>query len=761
LTLGSRRFYYDSFGFGIVSWAILSRQDRAIRTQGAQVDDNLPRKFGKYTLIRHLATGGMAEIYLALHRSIQGFEKLVVIKRILPQFCQKEKFIQMFLAEARIAATLNHPNIIQIFDVGSVGGDYFIAMEYVNGEDLRSIVGQMRKKAFKSFPLELALGITRGLLKGLGYAHDHKGLDGEPLNIVHRDISPQNTIVTFQGEVKIVDFGIASAALKEMNSESKEESGALRGKFPYMSPEQCRGRDLDRRSDLFSVAIMLFELTTGRRLFKGKNEMETLSKIVEKPYPKPSDLRKDYPPDLERIVMKGLERERDDRYADAREMLEDIEEYIRNHRVKASALEMSRFMEDLFEEKLAIQREQMKEGKKLADIIAEQEVQEITDEDFLDMTNLPHSAMTPGGRSVDSSQVSGAWMAPQAKKRTSPAIFAVIGVLVLVVGGLGAFVGFSVIKARKDAAQRIGVLDVRSTPEGGSVWIDGEKHKGQTPIAIDGLKVGVDYKVKVTADGYKPFEQTVQLTAQNPKFILEASLDALAAEGDGVVKITVEPRTAVIIFDGKKLDKEGQATITGVKPGVPHSLLVQDPEHEDFTDTIRVKAGEVKKLDISLTKRPLGQDEYLLVVTSDPEGASVQVDGEQLEGVTPFKMRLEYKKAVEVVVQLAKYKSETKTINPVKGEPYELSLSLSKKKKKDDEGGGGGATSGAPGKLVMNSEPWANVTIAGVGKFVTPFSTSLPPGKYKVTLANPGGLSKNMTVVIGPGETVRKKVTLQ
>ncbi|MBW2264145.1 MAG: serine/threonine protein kinase, partial [Deltaproteobacteria bacterium] len=579
------------------------------------VDENLPRRFGKYTLIRHLATGGMAEIYLAIHRSIQGFEKLVVIKRILPRYSEDDEFIRMFLAEARIAATLNHPNIIQIFDVGSVHKDYFIAMEYVHGEDLRSVVGAMRKAGYKEFPPEMALGVVRGLCKGLSYAHDHKGLDGEPLNIVHRDISPQNTIVTFPGEVKIVDFGIARAAMKDM----KDEKGALRGKFPYMSPEQCRGRDLDKRSDLFSVAIMLFELTTGRRLFKGKNELDTIKRIVEKEYPRPTQLRKDYPPDLESIVMKGLARDRDERYADAREMGEALDEYIRDQKLKVSALEMSRFMEDLFKEKLAEQRELMKEGKKLADIVAEQEAEEITEMDFLDMTNIPTTGGTPGAMSVTSSGV----MHVAPRKKTSPLVFVVIALLVLAVGGLGTFLGLGVLKARRNAALSIGVVQVETTPAKASVWVDGQKQGQATPTRVEKLMPGIEYVFKITKDGYEPFEKTVMLTKENPKFSLKAALVALAAVGDGVLKVSGKPRDAVIIFDGKEQEKRGKVTLTGVKPGAPHTLLVQHPEFEDFSETVRLKAGEVKALSFDLKPRPLADDEFLLAVETDPEGAAV------------------------------------------------------------------------------------------------------------------------------------------
>jgi serine/threonine-protein kinase len=663
----------------------------------------------------------------------------------------------MFLAEARIAATLNHPNIIQIFDVGSVHKDYFIAMEYVHGEDLRSVVGAMRKAGYKEFPPEMALGIARGLCKGLSYAHDHKGLDGEPLNIVHRDISPQNTIVTFPGEVKIVDFGIARAAMKDM--EGEKEKGALRGKFPYMSPEQCRGLDLDQRSDLFSVAIMLFELTTGRRLFKGKNEIDTIKRIVEKEYPRPTQLRKDYPPDLESIVMKGLARQRDERYADAREMGEALDDYIRDQKLKVTALEMSRFMEELFKDKLAEQRELMKEGKKLADIVAEQEAEEITEMDFLDMTNIPTTGGTPGAMSVTSSGV--IHVAP--RKKTSPVVFAVIALLVLAVGGLGTFLGLGVLKARRQAALSIGVVQVETSPAKAAVWVDGQKQGKATPTKVEKLMVGIEYVFKITKDGYEPFEKKVTLSKENPKFSLKADLVALSAVGDGVLNVSGKPRDAVIIFDGKEQEKRGKVTLTGVKPGAPHTLLVQHPEFEDFSETVRLKAGEVKKLSFDLKPRPLADDEFLLDLETSPEGATVKLDGEEVKGKTPIKKRLTWKRGIELLVEMAKHKKHTETLKPKKGKPLLVKLELVKKKKGGGGGGGGGggAVTGGKGKLVLDSQPWANVAIPGVGKFVTPFQTALPSGKYKVTLTNPGGLKKVIKITVGPGETVRKKVKLQ
>ena len=228
----------------------------------------LPCRFGKYTLIRKLAIGGMAELFLAIQKSVAGFEKLIVIKRILPAMNQDRAFIDMLLHEARIAATLSHPNIVQIFDVGQVDGTYFIAMEHVHGEDLRSIVRQMQQEGGHRVPARARhRRSSSGCAPGSPTRTRSATSTGRALNIVHRDISPQNVVVTFTGDVKIVDFGIAKSDAK-LDAEHRR-AGSLKGKVPYMSPEQARGEVVDWRSDIFATGVMLFELTTGKRLFKG------------------------------------------------------------------------------------------------------------------------------------------------------------------------------------------------------------------------------------------------------------------------------------------------------------------------------------------------------------------------------------------------------------------------------------------------------------------------------------------------------------
>ncbi|HEY3355715.1 MAG TPA: protein kinase [Polyangia bacterium] len=301
-----------------------------------------PVKLGRYEVVRLIATGGMAEIYLARARGIEGFEKLVVVKRILPQLAQNRAIVQMFLDEARLAATLRHSNIAQVFDIGAEGDEYFLAMEYLDGADVAQLRSAL-SDAGRALPLEHAVHLVLGVLAGLHYAHEQRDAAGQPLNIVHRDVSPQNVFVTREGEVKLVDFGIAKAARRA----AATRHGTLKGKAPYMSPEQARGEPLDRRSDVFSAAILLWELTTGRRLFRGRSELDVLNAIAHGDAPAPSSLVPDYLHDLEHIVMRGLRHDPGERYPTAQEMQVELEAWAREHKLAVSPVALARFMAEL------------------------------------------------------------------------------------------------------------------------------------------------------------------------------------------------------------------------------------------------------------------------------------------------------------------------------------------------------------------------------------------------------------------------------
>ncbi len=317
--------------------------DPVVGTTGSHPANQL----GKYQLIRRIATGGMAELFLARATAIHGFEKLVVLKRILPQHAESEEFIRMFLAEARLAATLHHPNIVQVYDIGEDESAYFFTMEYVQGQDLRKLVRAARK-ADRALPLEHILHIVMGVAAGLHHAHEKIGTDGRPLGIVHRDVSPSNVLVTYEGGVKIVDFGIAKAA----TAQTATIAGTLKGKIPYMSPEQCRGESVDRRSDIFSIGTLLWELTTGARLFTGENEFAIINRVAAGTVPLPTSVRPDYPPELEAIVMRALTADREHRYSTALDLQIDLEDFAREARLPVSSTRMSKFMRELFEEEM-------------------------------------------------------------------------------------------------------------------------------------------------------------------------------------------------------------------------------------------------------------------------------------------------------------------------------------------------------------------------------------------------------------------------
>jgi protein kinase-like protein len=284
----------------------------------------------------------MAELYLAKASGIEGFEKLVVLKRILPQHAASEDFVAMFLAEARLAASLHHPNIAQTYDIGEVKGSYFFTMEYVHGEDLRQLKRALGTEG--RMPMECAIAVALGLAAGLHHAHEKRGPDGQALGLVHRDVSPSNVIVSYDGGVKLVDFGIAKATALKVDT----RAGTLKGKISYMSPEQCKGEPLDRRSDVYAIGILLWEMATGQRLYQGDNEFAILTKIVSGETPPPSSVAPGFAEELERIILRALASERDERYATALELQAELEEYARHARLNTSALRLSRMMEELF-----------------------------------------------------------------------------------------------------------------------------------------------------------------------------------------------------------------------------------------------------------------------------------------------------------------------------------------------------------------------------------------------------------------------------
>lgn len=273
----------------------------------------------RYRVIEKLESGGMAEVFRAESEGLQGFRKQVAIKRVLPHLSEKKRFIAMFLDEARISAQLSHSNCVQVFDIGVGDSAYFIVMEYVDGANLKSIAESLKKQG-KDFPVAAAAFIAHEICKGLSYAHELTDSNGIPLNIVHRDMSPPNVLVTKYGEVKIVDFGLAKAS----SQLEKSEPGIIKGKFSYLSPEAAMGQEVDKQTDIFAVGIILWELLAGQRLFLGETDFQTVKKVQQAKVPPISQVNRKVPPELERIVDKALAKDMLQRYASARELGQDL-----------------------------------------------------------------------------------------------------------------------------------------------------------------------------------------------------------------------------------------------------------------------------------------------------------------------------------------------------------------------------------------------------------------------------------------------------
>jgi len=300
-------------------------------------------EYGNYYLLEKIAVGGMAELFKAQQRGVQGFQKIVAIKRILPHYSDNDDFVTMFIDEAKLAAQLTHPNIVQIFDLGKAGSSYYIAMEYVNGHDLRTLLRKVRELGIR-IPEQVAAFLAMKVAAALDYAHRKRGFDDRELKLVHRDISPQNVILSTEGAVKLVDFGIAKAASKA----STTMAGALKGKLLYMSPEQATGQPLDNRSDLYSLGLVLFELLTGERCFQADSELGVLEKVRLGRISNLAALNPNVSRPMISIVNRALQKGVEDRYPSARYMERDLREYLQRQGRHITEHDVAEYMNALY-----------------------------------------------------------------------------------------------------------------------------------------------------------------------------------------------------------------------------------------------------------------------------------------------------------------------------------------------------------------------------------------------------------------------------
>ena len=606
-------------------------------------------RLGRYQLLRKIAVGGMAEIYLARVSGAGGFEKNVVVKRILPQLAESDEFFAMFLDEARIAATLQHPNLVHIYDAGQAGSDYFIAMEHLDGADLHTIRRVLHDRK-QVMPIQHAVFIASAVAAGLHYAHEKLDLDGQPLSIVHRDVTPQNVFLTREGGVKLVDFGVAKAA----NRMSTTTYGTLKGKLAYMSPEQCRALPVDRRSDIYALGILLYELTTGRRPHRGKSEYELLREIVEGVIPPPRLGTPDYPVELEQIVMRALAPEPADRYPNALAMEQDLERFARRHALVGSTLALAEFLRPLLED--AQRQAEERYRRRLSGLQASEARADATEADrqvtVAAVLGRRHGRMptppaaTPDG-TIDEPTVE---EAPSARRLTSeldqvidrlPAqrtdvirirprrTISIVLTLLLVGGGGAAAIYYDEVPGRADphdAARPIAqapatvAVDVVSDPPGAAVWL----RLGPTPALSGPLDAGRAHRVRVEQEGYRSVDVEVGTAAfhAGPGAVVEIAAElepvdraepAVAEPAEsmtgeagsiGHIRVSSRPPASAWLFVGvtpvriEALPGERRQELRVAKNGYLPSFFTVGPE--------RGSSGEALSLSASLVRREPG-----------------------------------------------------------------------------------------------------------------------------------------------------------
>jgi len=465
--------------------------------------------FGRYQLLKKIASGGMGQIFLARTAGAQGFEKLIVIKRLLPHVAEDEEFREMFFEEARIAARLNHPNLIQIFDLGQDGSSCFLAMEYVAGDDLRRLDRHARAQG-QPIPQGIACRIIADAAAGLDYAHKALNAQGQPLGLVHRDVSPQNILIGFDGAVKLIDFGV----VKALDRLQQTMTGILKGKYPYMSPEQASGEDVDRRSDVFSLGIIFWELLARSRLFKGSSDMSTIRLVRECHVRPPSSMNPEVAPELDGLILRALAKDPQSRYPDASALQLGIEEFILRKQLPASSAHLVAYMGNLYGDRIT--REPDLSADDLLSSLEELDTGESNSSKASSTTPRPNST-PPRGRRAQEGTVR---LDPRSQRaRSNRWVLLPIAVLVGVIGLLAAKLiqarsspppaapPLQAVSDRADSNSLAGGLSrvaitLASKPPGATVEMDGKK-LGVTPLT---LELESAQAAVFTYPGFEPLE---------------------------------------------------------------------------------------------------------------------------------------------------------------------------------------------------------------------------------------------------------------
>jgi serine/threonine protein kinase len=578
-------------------------------------------RFGRYVLLEKLATGGMGEVYRAAAVGTAGFAKPLAIKRILPHLAEQQDFVNMLIDEAKISASLNHPNILQVLDLGKHQGLYFIAMEFVAGQPLNRVVGAALRNQVR-LPLEFCWQVIMDALKGLAFAHEKQDALGRPMGIIHRDISPGNLMVGYDGTVKLADFGIAKAAQRSTHT----NTGNVKGKPGYFSPEQVKGEPTDQRLDLYAMGVVLFEMLAMKRMRKAETDLQVLMEVAEGTIPPLEPAGLELPDGVRNVVTRALQPIPDNRFQSAREFLDAMAAVAREHNLGWEHLQVAGLMLRLFPVEMETERQAQAHYGEIIQQAAEADADEISD--ILSRAAFPTPTtsdfMTPTGN-----RPAGALSPPQS---AGPPWKWLAGggaalLLALGVGGL----------ALRGPAT--GHLAVETVPPGATVSVGGQRVSGVSPVALRALPPGpVDVEIRLAGH-----QAVRQLATVEPGTTATVSI---TLKPDPVeVRITSTPPGADCSLDGRTL---GRTPVTVTLDAPRSTLVLRLPDHQAF-ERVLERAAAPGSVNAVLTPvppataaRPVKTQERparavetgLLNVESRPWGRIV-VDGQDTGRFTP------------------------------------------------------------------------------------------------------------------------------
>ena len=766
----------------------------------------LPQKYGKYILLRKIAMGGMAEIFRAKTVGAEGFEKIIVIKRILPHYTDDEAFVKMFIDEARIASKLQHSNVVQIYDFDTIDDRYYIAMEYVEGADLKSCVERGLKSGNPMSPAQCAW-IMMEISKGLHYAHQKED-KGQPLNIVHRDISPHNVMMSFAGEAKLMDFGIAKAAQRS----TKTMAGTVKGKCAYMSPEQARGKPLDGRSDLFALGIMLWEMLTHKRLFLGDSDFETLSNVLKADVPPPSSVNPSVPAALDAIVLKALSKDRDQRHKSVEAFGRDLTKWFYSTVNDLDLVALKPYLKKLFAEDINTLRAEYAEEQGMEVVDGRATTASATDA----VASEPAGPPAPGDRTVALPMDSD----PQAAKTlmdgalNQAQLQEALAKQRAASGGAGP-------PSHDNATVALPSWGGQQPGTGNFQQQTGAFQQGHTGTFAGStggpnpLLIALAALVLLGAGGAAAWYFLAgQNTTPTQQQVQKApSTKGVKAAGKAVLILKVDPYTAKVTADGKAVDGK----VEGLHKGDKIRLVAEAPGYKRLEEIVTITSLQneaslkMKKVDVEMAIVIKPSDNDAIVWAGGKKlGTGAQtyqgVEGDFVElaiypagGGDAVKRKVKLSQDQPVVeidmpktAAVAALGSITVTVDPsdavvtasvgtvakqgdawvVAGVPLGTDVRVTAKKSglgTDSESvtvtGPSHAVSleiktkvvaTGPGTLKINAKPWAKVTVDGSPKGTTPVTVgSIKSGKHKVTLTK-GSQSKSFSVTVQPGKT--KKV---